>query len=107
MIKESITKGLYTSLYHCYTDLLIMCVNAKTYNEPHTEFHDMSLEILTSIKKHMTSTKMADKTLRTAINPQYEFIDYRPDGRKTKFNKDMFVDFWNMFCQVSKCIWRL
>ncbi|XP_063684741.1 uncharacterized protein LOC134818940 isoform X3 [Bolinopsis microptera] len=104
MIKESITKGLYTSLYHCYTDLLIMCVNAKTYNEPHTEFHDMSLEIVTSIKKHMTSTKMADKSLRTAINPQYEFIDYRPDGKKTKFNKDMFVDFWNMFCQaVSRC----
>ena len=77
-----------------------MCINAKTYNEPHTEFYDMSLEVLAAIKKHMTSTKMADKTLRTAVNSQYEFLDYVPDPKKVKFNTDMFVDFWNMYCQV-------
>lgn len=76
MIKSAISAGHYTSIFHCLSDLSIMCINAKAYNEPRTAVYDQSLEIILSVNEYMRGVSKTDKLITTPVNPQYELADY-------------------------------
>lgn len=105
IIKDNIMKGMYTSISHCYSDLIIMCINAKTYNEPHTEIYDMALEVISAISDYMKSLPNSSCSIKTAIKPEYILFDYDSSSPTTSvISEEVFIALWDLFCQVvSRC----